>query len=98
MFKSKSHSENPRPPERGPKPAAAPERGDGAPAQPVEVEAAETIEASPEVVAFIKQLQSERDEAVEARMRALADFRNFQRRSEENEQRALQTGAMKTVK
>jgi molecular chaperone GrpE len=46
----------------------------------------------------LKQLQDERDQAVEGRLRALADFRNFQRRAMENEQRAFDSGAVKIVK
>ncbi len=47
---------------------------------------------------LIKQLQTERDEAVEGRLRVLADFRNYQRRATENEERALNSGAAKVVK
>src|SRR3954467_3389750 len=56
------------------------------------------IEMSDEAADLVKQLQAELDEAVEARKRALADFRNYQRRSLENEQRAGQSGAMRIVK
>jgi molecular chaperone GrpE len=44
---------------------------------------------------LVRQLQAELDEAVEARKRALADFKNYQRRATENEQRA---GAMATAR
>ncbi|MCI0364838.1 MAG: nucleotide exchange factor GrpE [Phycisphaerales bacterium] len=56
------------------------------------------IELSHEAAELVKQLQSERDQAVDARLRALADFRNYQRRSIENEQRAGQAGAARVVK
>jgi molecular chaperone GrpE len=44
---------------------------------------------------LVRQLQGELDEAVEARKRALADFKNYQRRATENEQRA---GSMATAR
>jgi molecular chaperone GrpE len=44
---------------------------------------------------LVRQLQAELDEAVEARKRALADFKNYQRRATENEQRA---GSMATAR
>jgi molecular chaperone GrpE len=56
------------------------------------------IEMSVEAADLVKQLQSELDEAVEARKRALADFRNYQRRAAESEQRALQTGSTRVVR
>lgn len=37
---------------------------------------------------LVRQLQMELDEAIEARKRALADFKNYQRRATDNEQRA----------
>jgi len=55
-------------------------------------------ELSNEVVELIQQLQAERDEANEARMRALADFKNYQRRSAENENRAAVSGATRVMK
>jgi len=56
------------------------------------------IELSPEAAGLVKQLQTERDEAIEGRLRALADFRNYQRRAGENEQRATQSGSVRMVK
>jgi len=53
---------------------------------------------SEDAEARIEQLQADLDEAVEARKRALADFRNFQRRSDENEQRARIDGAVSIVR
>ena len=55
-------------------------------------------ELSTEAVLFIQQLTSERDEAEQSRMRALADFKNFQRRSIENEQRSRKDGASSIVR
>ena len=52
----------------------------------------------PEVALFIEQLTRERDEAEQARMRALADFKNFQRRSLENEQRARRDGSSSIIR
>lgn len=52
----------------------------------------------PEVALFIEQLTKERDEAQDARMRALADFKNYQRRSIENEQRARRDSASSIVR
>jgi len=37
---------------------------------------------------LVRHLQAELDEAIEARKRALADFKNYQRRAADNEQRA----------
>lgn len=45
-----------------------------------------------DLAARIERLARERDEAVSARQRALADFANFQRRSVENESRARTAG------
>jgi molecular chaperone GrpE len=55
-------------------------------------------ELSTEAVLFIQQLTTERDEAEQARMRALADFKNFQRRSIENEQRSRKNGISSIVR
>jgi molecular chaperone GrpE len=47
---------------------------------------------------LVRQLQGELDEAIEARKRALADFKNYQRRALENEQRAGAMAAARVVK
>jgi molecular chaperone GrpE len=47
--------------------------------------------------ALVRLIQ-ERDEAVAARQRALADFRNYQRRAEENESRARTMGIFKVAR
>lgn len=52
-----------------------------------------TIELSEEAVQLVTQLEKERDAAIEARKRALADYANFERRSRENEERARRDGA-----
>ena len=43
-------------------------------------------------------LRAELAEAIEARQRALADFQNFQRRSLENEKRAIASGRMDVIR
>jgi molecular chaperone GrpE len=47
---------------------------------------------------MIDRLAAERDEAVAARTRALADFANFQRRSVENEARARTAGLVQLAR
>jgi molecular chaperone GrpE len=51
------------------------------------------IELSEEAAELMRAIEAERDDAVAARQRALADFANYQRRAAENERRALQSGA-----
>ena len=59
----------------------------------------ETIDATPEeVVALVARLAAQATTAEEGRMRALADFRNFQRRSIENEGRARKEGLSGVVR
>ena len=58
----------------------------------------ETIELPPAVASLIHDLQRERDEAVDGRLRALADFKNFQRRSAENESRASTDGTIRVIR
>ena len=81
--------------------------GGGDTVDPVEHEAVlaelgiadETIDATPEeVVALVARLAAEANTAEEGRMRALADFRNFQRRSIENEGRARKEGLSGVVR
>ena len=50
-------------------------------------EAGESIEMPEEFAELFEALRKERDDAVEARTRALADYANFQRRARENETR-----------
>lgn len=59
---------------------------------------AEPIELSEAAAELVSLLEAERDEAVAARKRALADFQNFQRRSLENERRAGEQGATRVVR
>jgi molecular chaperone GrpE len=54
----------------------------------------ETLTANEETAALIERLTRERDDAVASYKRALADFANFQRRSNENELRARDGGIM----
>ena len=74
---------------------------------PAEVDAAllelglsdEVIDATPpETREAMYRIAMERREADDARMRALADFRNFQRRSIENESRARREGTAELVR
>lgn len=59
----------------------------------------EVVDATPpETREAMYRIGSERREADEARMRALADFRNFQRRSIENENRARRDGTADLVR
>ncbi|MHC4793981.1 MAG: nucleotide exchange factor GrpE [Planctomycetia bacterium] len=59
----------------------------------------ETIDATPEeIVLLIARLVAQANTAEEGRMRALADFRNFQRRSIENEGRAKKEGLSGVVR
>ena len=59
---------------------------------------AEQIELTPEAAELVRQIRAERDEAIDGRLRALADFRNYQRRALENEQRASQSGVLRIVR
>ena len=59
----------------------------------------ELIDATPpETREIMFRLATERKEADDARMRALADFRNFQRRSIDNENRARREGSAELVR
>ena len=64
----------------------------------VEMNGAESIELSDAAAELVKRLEAERDEAVAARQRALADFRNYQRRAAESELRAGQGGAAGVIR
>jgi molecular chaperone GrpE len=56
------------------------------------LEDGEAVEISEDAAAIIEKLQKERDDAIEARTRALADYQNFQRRARENEAREREMG------
>ena len=56
------------------------------------------IELSEAAVELVERLEQERDEALAARQRALADFRNYQRRAAQSEQRAGKGGAAGAVR
>ncbi len=90
-------------------PEATPDHGEDDPdaIDPIELEALlvdlgladEVIDATPpEVMEVLSRLAMERAAAEDARMRALADFRNFQRRSIENESRARREGLSAVVR
>jgi len=55
------------------------------------------IELPEEAAHYVEQLRQQLDEAVAARQRALADFRNFQRRSLDNEQKAMAGGVRRVI-
>lgn len=55
----------------------------------------DTVDETAELIA---RLTNERDDAIAARQRALADFRNFQRRADEAEIRAVTSGTARAVK
>lgn len=59
---------------------------------------AEASAAGAETAAIIDRLQQERDDAIAARQRALADFANYQRRSRENEQRERFNGVVAVLR
>lgn len=61
-------------------------------------EGADTIEVSEAAAGLVKQLQGELDEAIEARKRALADFKNYQRRAMESEHKAAASGAARVAR
>lgn len=63
-----------------------------------ELTGADSIELSEAAAELVERLETERDEAVAARQRALADFRNYQRRAAESELRAGQGGAAGVVR
>lgn len=58
----------------------------------------ETIELSDAAANLLRSLEVERDDAIAARQRALADFANYQRRATENERRAHHAGASSVVR
>ncbi|MEE9131118.1 MAG: nucleotide exchange factor GrpE [Phycisphaerales bacterium] len=73
----------------------SPEVDPEAQTEPVEIQEIELSEAAAELV---QRLEEERDEALAARQRALADFRNYQRRAAQSEHRAVQGGAAGVVR
>ncbi len=73
----------------------SPEVDPEAQTEPAEILEIELSEAAAELV---ERLEQERDEALAARQRALADFRNYQRRAVQSEQRAVQGGAAGVVR
>ena len=71
---------------------------DEAPLRDAEAPELEEIELSEEAMGLVGRLEAERDEAIAARQRALADFVNYQRRAQENEQRARRDGRSDIVR
>lgn len=71
---------------------------DVAPLGDAEAPELEEIELSEEAMGLVGRLEAERDEAIAARQRALADFVNYQRRAQENEQRARRDGRSDIVR
>ncbi|MED5506713.1 MAG: nucleotide exchange factor GrpE, partial [Planctomycetota bacterium] len=72
--------------ETGPEQEAAPDRTD------------ESVDQDSPETESLESLRAERDEALAARQRAMADFSNFQRRSAENEARARVQGMAEVVR
>ncbi|HMN96257.1 MAG TPA: nucleotide exchange factor GrpE [Phycisphaerales bacterium] len=68
-----------------------PGRADGADARPFR-------DDQDDLEGEILRLRCERDEAVAARQRALADFANYQRRADESERRAFQSGSVRIAR
>lgn len=58
----------------------------------------DTIEMSEAAAELVSQLETERDEAIAGRQRALADYQNYQRRALENERRAGEQGVTRVVR
>lgn len=71
---------------------------DVAPLGDAEAPELEEIEVSEEAMGLVGRLEAERDEAIAARQRALADFVNYQRRAQENELRARRDGRSDIVR
>lgn len=63
-----------------------------------EVAEVRAIELSEEAAELLGRVEAERDEAIAGRQRALADYRNYQRRAIENEARATQDGITRVVR
>ncbi|MCH2144140.1 MAG: nucleotide exchange factor GrpE [Phycisphaerales bacterium] len=66
--------------------------------QPESTEEEQVLEMSEEVAEIVESLQKERDDAIEARTRALADYQNFQRRARENEARERELGVAEVAR
>lgn len=93
MNHSQRHSADPA---DEPGPAAADNSGETAREVEQAVDAA--VDLSQEAAELVQRLQAERDAAVAARTRALADFCNFQRRALESEATAHKAGAAQVAK
>jgi molecular chaperone GrpE len=73
----------------------APEHAAETEIEPSEVE---EVELSEEALRLVDRLEGERDEAIAARQRALADLVNYQRRAVDNEQLARRDGRADVVR
>jgi molecular chaperone GrpE len=93
MFKPKRTTDNERPEAQPPDRPGAEMASDGEGQTQTH-----EIEMSEEGAEFVKHLQAELEEAIEARKRALADFPNYQRRALDNEQQAAQSASARVVK
>lgn len=56
------------------------------------------IEMTEDAARLLSRIEAERDEAIAARQRALADFANYQRRAVESERRAVQSGSGRVMR
>lgn len=85
-----------------PKPQAEPNKTepvkDGPSAEDDLQDDAAEIELSEEAAQLVHNLQAQIDEAVAARQRALADFRNYQKRAAENEILANKAGSARVAR
>jgi molecular chaperone GrpE len=80
-------------------PAAHEATPDDAPPPPIDIDVeAVMAELSDDAAALVRALEAERDDAIAARQRALADYVNFQKRSAANERRALSRGTVEVVR
>lgn len=82
------------------------ERQDERPSSPQEAEPSDAasgagdqpIEMTEEAAKLVERIEAERDEALAAKQRALADFANYQRRMAESERRAARNGEANVVR
>ncbi len=99
MPKRKTQADRPRSSAPGePEPLEHEATGPGGPEDGLAEPAADATEPSEAGPDLLEQVMLERDDALAARQRALADLVNFQRRAEANEHRAVQTGAARVVR
>ena len=63
-----------------------------------QIELQDEVTEEPPQLSAEDQLRLELHEATESKLRAMADFKNYQRRSAENESRAVETGMARVVR